>query len=471
MSIETDAERLITEHGLAVFPTLPNSKAPATRNGFKDATKDLDVLARMFSDAPDGAGVAIATGSPSNIVVIDVDSRHGGDESLAELEAKHGALPDTVRSVTGGGGEHIYLLHPGGDIRNSAGALGAGLDVRARGGYVVAPPSLHESGRAYAWDRAPDEIGFALPSETLATLIRDSVRSDRQGARLPDRIPDGERNDRLFKFACLLRRGGMEADEIEAGLAASNHRCTPPLPPAELRRIAHSAARYPAATEDEDQGDQVDHVAALTGLVKAQGGDVEFVAPLKKIGRQRSTFFILARDQVTGETTEIGPLSRVQVRSMNTLADEIWDADCGVLIVQRKNGDRWHDFYRALKAATKTEDHHVTEESIWTPRVAKYLADRVTKGLNPTTKEGRLRVLELNGTPFTDPAGRVHINVEAFAEHLRPQRLDLSVPQIAAALKHTLGFESVTMQQRDPETNRNRKTNYWRAPDGFGWQS
>jgi hypothetical protein len=67
------------------------------------------------------------------------------------LIATHGPLPETPVVLTGGGGKHYYFRHPGGYIKSVAAALGPGLDIKGEGGFVVAPPSLHASGRRYEW--------------------------------------------------------------------------------------------------------------------------------------------------------------------------------------------------------------------------------------------------------------------------------------------------------------------------------
>jgi hypothetical protein len=94
--------------------------------------------------------IGIVTGAPSNIVVLDIDPRNAGDETLRQLENRYGDLPGTWRFLTGGGGEHIVFQHPGGYVKSRPGALGRGLDVKADGGLIIAPPSLHMSGRRYA---------------------------------------------------------------------------------------------------------------------------------------------------------------------------------------------------------------------------------------------------------------------------------------------------------------------------------
>jgi hypothetical protein len=70
---------------------------------------------------------------------------------LAELQRRHGALPPSLAVHTGSGGSHYWFAHPGRHVHNSAGRLGPGIDVRGDGGYVIAPPSVHHTGRAYQW--------------------------------------------------------------------------------------------------------------------------------------------------------------------------------------------------------------------------------------------------------------------------------------------------------------------------------
>ena len=138
--------------GLSVFPCKPRGKTPLTKHGLKDATCDLDQIKAWWDRWPE-ANVAIATGAISGTIVLDVDPRHGGDDSLATLEASFGKLPETPTVLTGGGGLHIYFRHPGIEIPNSAGRVGPGIDVRGDGGYVIAPPSIHASGNEYLWKR------------------------------------------------------------------------------------------------------------------------------------------------------------------------------------------------------------------------------------------------------------------------------------------------------------------------------
>src|SRR3546814_8370338 len=111
---------------------------------------DEALIRRWWSSWP-AANVAIRTGQASGLVVLDVDPDHGGEETLAQVIEQHGPLPPGRTIQTGGGGRHLYLRHPGGVVRNDAGRkLGAGIDIRGDGGYVLAPPSRHVSGGRYA---------------------------------------------------------------------------------------------------------------------------------------------------------------------------------------------------------------------------------------------------------------------------------------------------------------------------------
>ena len=91
--------------------------------------------------------------------------------------------------------------------------------------------------------------------------------------------------------------------------------------------------------------------------------------------------------------------------------------------------------------------------------------------VNPDKPEDRVLILDdLDGGPFTDPGGRLHVNVASFAEYFAHRPLDVGDEDAAAALKD-LDFERLSIQQRLPKTGRNRKLNYWRAPPDFDWES
>jgi putative DNA primase/helicase len=132
---------------------------------------DADVIARLWAEMPE-ANVGVAA-EASGLLIIDVDPRHGGHETMAELARELGGLPMTVECATGGpdGGRHLYFRAPA-DGAHVVGSLGAGIDIRYHG-YVVAPPSRHPSGGTYRWTNDPDSVEVAdLPPAWLARLIR-----------------------------------------------------------------------------------------------------------------------------------------------------------------------------------------------------------------------------------------------------------------------------------------------------------
>src|SRR6516162_9051032 len=120
----------LASKGMAVFPCLPAAKQPATPHGLNDASFDSAVIREWWERDPK-YNVAIATGAVSGIFVIDIDGLDAEAE-LRKLESKHGALPATVEAITARG-RHIYFRYPAKPIRNSAGKIAPGIDVRADG--------------------------------------------------------------------------------------------------------------------------------------------------------------------------------------------------------------------------------------------------------------------------------------------------------------------------------------------------
>jgi hypothetical protein len=145
-------------YGFAVFPCKPCGKEPITKHGFKDASRDEAQIRKWWTRAPN-ANIGIATGARSGLIVVDIDSLEGA-KLLLKLTERFGALTPTHSVVTGKGRHYYFKLPPGcGPIPSSA---EGGLDFRADGGYVIAPPSIHPDGGSYKWDCAsPDEMAIA----------------------------------------------------------------------------------------------------------------------------------------------------------------------------------------------------------------------------------------------------------------------------------------------------------------------
>ncbi len=236
-------------------------KHPRTRHGLTDATTDEKTIREWWAKTPD-ANVLIRTGKIGDryLVVLDVDPRHDGEESLARLIVDNAGLPDTPRAITGGGGSHVFMWSrlPVKSSVGGHGGIAPGLDVRSVGGYVIAAPSRHESGREYTWDVGahPADLPIAEAPAwfvAVAGLAGERVKvrpSDVEGAEIAE-IFEGGRNNALTKIAGAMRRPGVGERAILAALRIVNDdRCRPPLDEWEIEKIARSIARL-------DPGDPV----------------------------------------------------------------------------------------------------------------------------------------------------------------------------------------------------------------------
>ena len=221
------------------FPCLPRDKKPLVKWA-EAATTEINMLNGWYEST--GANIAVACGKRSGIIVIDIDKNHDGYESMADLLIKYGALPQTPVVTTGSGGEHIYFKHPGIEIRNSAGKLGRGIDVRGDGGYVIAPPSIHPNGNAYEWVVDPSTPLADMP-EWMIELLQE--RTETQPVNPDATYITGERNNALTQVAGAMRRKGLSEDAIFAALQVHNReKCNPPLTDGEVLLISKSVARY-----------------------------------------------------------------------------------------------------------------------------------------------------------------------------------------------------------------------------------
>jgi hypothetical protein len=242
---EAEAEVLsLAARGWRLFPCVPHTKTPLQKSWHTLASSDPVTISKWAVKHP-GCNWAVACGPESGFWVLDVDGEKGR-LSLALLEAQHGPLPATLTSHTGrgDGGEHRCFSWPvDRNIRNSAGKLGTGLDIRAAGGYVIVPPSIHSTGQAYQW--ADPNVPIAQAPLWLLEMVTTPQRFVPTPAAEIGTLATGQRNDGLTRLGGALRRNGSTHAEIETELLAANaRRCRPPLGEAEVFKIAASVARY-----------------------------------------------------------------------------------------------------------------------------------------------------------------------------------------------------------------------------------
>jgi hypothetical protein len=237
-------------------------------HGFHAATLDPDRLVEMLRLHPRGL-LAIRTGALSGTVVIDVDPP---GISTMRMLVGDGVLPRTLAAVTGRGGYHLMYAHPGGKIMSGAGKGGPGVDVKADGGYIVTPPSVHPvTRRPYRWLGSPGDELTPLP-QFWAERLHENTHAARpaQAVAIPARgrggyamaalrgeleevlsAGEGTRNVTLhlaaWNLGQLVAGGMLEAGRTEALLCQAGERIG--LPAAEaLRTVAsgfRAAAQYP----------------------------------------------------------------------------------------------------------------------------------------------------------------------------------------------------------------------------------
>lgn len=238
--------------GWYVFPLQPGEKQPATQNGHHDATNDPARVDAWWTNNPSyNVGISLA---PSGLVVLDVDvskkadgTQKRGREFLAKIEQQ---LTPTPFATTGRGGMHIvYSRPPDLEPHRQIGIIEkeSGLDLLGEGYIVAAPSYLAESGRYYEWTQK-------CPIAPLPPVLRDVARAPRVIEKVQltgTPIPEGGRNNAMFKLGCYLRDGGIGAEALARAMDAENkQRFNPPLADAELAVIVNSVLQRVQPSRD-----------------------------------------------------------------------------------------------------------------------------------------------------------------------------------------------------------------------------
>lgn len=232
-------------------------KHPRIADWSHAASCDLDIVRTWFTQFSD-ANIGLQL---DGLAVLDVDSRHGGLESLADLEAAHRALDRAVMQRTGGDGLHFLFRPEGAEINRG---FRPGLDLlTGRGCYIVAEPSIHALGGTYSWAEKFNPLLVArnqIELHPAPQWLLDAARPGKPrplatGKTVPDVIPEGGRNATLTRLAGTMRRVGMSQDAILAGLRETNReKCNPPLSDGDVETIAKSVARYEPEARATDEG-------------------------------------------------------------------------------------------------------------------------------------------------------------------------------------------------------------------------
>ena len=266
--IRTEALRL-AELGFEVFPCKAKGKAPATKNGFKDATSDPAEIERIFTGRKN---LAVATGLRSGTWVLDLDGREGL-EVFAELEREFGSLPKTVTAKTGGGGLHYFFACDGAEIQSRSKLADKPIDVRADGGYVVVPPSSHASGNSYEWQVSPHDHKPAKAPDWLLSFVRDGLsylvrtpKNENQQVTSLIRTLEiqnggdlesdpgstqGQRHSTALRLIGGAFARGLDLEAVARQALAWAGRCQPPMPESEALKIVSDLQSKESAQEQQ----------------------------------------------------------------------------------------------------------------------------------------------------------------------------------------------------------------------------
>lgn len=224
--------------GWSIFPLQAGTKIPrAGSKGYLDATREVRQIQSWWRESPD-YNIGIATGKVSGITVIDVD----GQEGIAS--SKTIAVPST-RVIKTPRGFHLYYAYN--PLFSTGAGFLPGMDVRADGGYVVAPPSIVD-GKTYSLLRDRDIVVIEITPEEFTARHRNGNTPTPSwvSEALSVGAVEGARNDLATRLAGYFRSKDIPTDIIVEMLTPFANKCSPPLPSDELYIIIQSVGRYSA---------------------------------------------------------------------------------------------------------------------------------------------------------------------------------------------------------------------------------
>jgi archaellum biogenesis ATPase FlaH len=241
--ILTEALYLSENLGWSIIPVSTEKKPLIEWKKYQEEKSTVEEITDWFVSYPN-ANIGVVTGKISNLIVVDIDPRHGGTDE----ELKH--LP-TVKSATGGGGWHYYFQYKDG-VQNRA-AIKPGIDIRGEGGYVILPPSLHISGKAYEWIVSPEEASLLdYPYELFQG--GETKIGNNDWATILSGSPEGQRNTNATKVIGKLLSAypEQEWDEFVFPLVRDwNNQNEPPLSLEELESIFNSLIKRELVNREE----------------------------------------------------------------------------------------------------------------------------------------------------------------------------------------------------------------------------
>ena len=278
-------EQLLNEYidsGWGILPVKPDEKRPYMTNWLQyTRTKPSKTQVISWFNALSGAGVGLVTGRVSGIVVLDVEN--WCPTPVDELLKRY---PTNMIARSGGGGVHLFYSYPQNvsKISNRVGIF-EGADLRADGGFLVLPPTMHPSGNRYEWIKRG--IPGAFPMAFLDLEARPTASNEGWITEALRGVSEGGRNDTCARLAGYFFKKGLNSDIVEALLMEWNEKNDPPLPVTEVRTTIKSIERSHAGAErqftsvefkddrnekPETPGTSTFGVMKMTDYVKGYGG-------------------------------------------------------------------------------------------------------------------------------------------------------------------------------------------------------
>lgn len=491
-------------------------------HGCTDATTDEATVAGWWDKHPK-ASVAIATGPESGVWCIDIDAKHDGDAHWRAVCDHAGTdEPRTLTARTGGGGRHLFFRWPSLDvgISNSISAVAPGVDVRGAGGYVLAAPSWHVSGKVYEWLDLDDEddLRAAIVEPPAWLLARVMDRAPEDGERKPtepvdavlDGVGEGQRNAAAARLCGHLVARLVDPEIAWLAMQGWNRRNRPPMDEDELRKVLKSVVRRDAARHPERARDRTDlaqleqqleaeerRVSAADALAaeaaqiekmaveaqvdhgaKAPPGEVQLEhevrkkhvaflrvclgAPLARwirSGVEEPQFALVVDD---GERVPVGGVAAVMSARQFGL---VLYARFGVVLAPVVVKKKWDSVLAALHAILEVEDA-VGPHAELLEQVAAYVGDHRAWKVDEEIEE-RTRLAKQAGGPWllADSRGEfVCVQTSGMQQWLQVHGSRLSLEEIRRAFR-SLGIQSTECWVQ--VDGRRLRRHYWLVPSGF----
>ena len=438
------------------------------------------------------SNIAVITGRLSGVVVIDIDPRHGGDESWADWIGGKRADGQTTPvknqgknhlralsvltpiALTGGGGTHLFFAYPAGvsELRNAADLL-PGVDFRGDGGYVIAAPSSHASGGEYAWEvsaHIEDTPLPEMPADVLA-LVQGVDRSVGGGERktinfeaIVDgklRVAEGDRNDAMARLVgWLLRRHDDERTVITLAEALNTRAFDPPLEQRELDQILNSilkrerankaaAERLAVAAPDEYELDgmpQEDRIT-LARQIWGQVG-VEAVTDWFLLRSERTSYVLVTPEDELYLGADLLAYTAIRRTMLN---------EGGVLLPSPKQVQDWPEKALALRRLAREE---IVEPARASERISEWVESYCGQFGEPEEVESAQRRDALRSGAIL-VGGRLHLRPVHLAQWLETDTGDrVNAGQLREMLR-AAGWTATRVAVGASTT-----TSAWQSPNG-----